>query len=209
MELLEPYQLIKGDTAQKRGSKMASRRKKDLALWNALKQGSKNAHAEIYAQYFVVLFRYGIKIYNNENVVKDCIHDLFLKIWNRRDTISKTDNIKYYLFASLKNMLMDRLGKSARTTSLEGLFLNNEMFISTRSPEDKVISLQTTNEHKAMVLKALEALTQRQKQAIELKYFGEHSNAEIAEKMSISVEAVYNNIYKALIALRKLIPARA
>jgi DNA-directed RNA polymerase specialized sigma24 family protein len=46
-------------------------------------------------------------------------------------------------------------------------------------------------------------LTKRQRQAVHLKFFENLKNEEIAERMSIGTEAVYNLISKSLVVLRK------
>jgi DNA-directed RNA polymerase specialized sigma24 family protein len=48
------------------------------------------------------LFAYGIQIVKDRAVVEDCIHDLFIELWNRKAFLSSTDSIKLYVFKSLK-----------------------------------------------------------------------------------------------------------
>ncbi|HOA39566.1 MAG TPA: sigma factor-like helix-turn-helix DNA-binding protein, partial [Flavihumibacter sp.] len=50
---------------------------------------------------------------------------------------------------------------------------------------------------------AIDKLTKRQKQAISLRYFDNHSYTDIAAIMAISVDAVYNLVSKALDSIQK------
>jgi len=69
---------------------------------------------------------------------------------------------------------------------------------SALSPEQQLIDDQLTHEQQDSIHKALEKLTVRQKEAIILKFYKNMPSDEIASAMSISVEAVYNTVYKAL-----------
>lgn len=136
---------------------------------------------------------------NNEAQVKDCIQDLFVKLWMRRSTIGVTDNIKYYLLASLKHLLINTGMQQARTPvdSID---------------EPGVFTLQFTTQTggerpgqpDARLLAALNQLTGRQKEVLYLRYFEEMSYEQIAELMDISVKGIYKLNYRALDALKEL-----
>lgn len=137
---------------------------------------------------------------DDEELVKDAIQDLFVKLWLRRSTIGVTDNIKYYLLASLKHLLINAGVQQARTT-LESI------------DEPGVFTLQFTtqaggerpDQPDARLLAALNELTGRQKEVLYLRYFEEMSYEQIAELMDISVKGIYKLNYRALDALKELL----
>jgi len=171
-------------------------------LWNDFRQGSESAYALIYQQYFFLLYGYGLKICSDKEVVKDCIQDLFVYIWKNKERLKETNSIKYYLFTSLKRRLIDNFSAQSRFDQIEDL---NEVksLGSTSSEESQIIAAQGSEEQKQRVLKALDKLTGRQKEAVVLKFYDNLPNDDIAAKMNISVEGVYNLVSKALNRCRK------
>ncbi|QHT66543.1 sigma-70 family RNA polymerase sigma factor [Rhodocytophaga rosea] len=167
----------------------------ELILWRDFKNGDMAAYATIYKKYFLVLYQYGKKISNDPEVVKDTIQDLFIKLWNNRENLKETTSIKYYLLTSLKRKLIDSLRSpqarfEAHTESLEqDLFVIGE-------PEEEILS------KKEDVLKALNRLSTHQQKLVQLKFYKNLSNHEIAQEMGITIQSVYNSVFKTLKSLR-------
>ena len=79
--------------------------KLDVQLWMEIKKGDLKALGHLYDLYINVLFSYGIKHSKDKEHVMDCIHDLFLDLYKYKEKLTCTDNVKYYLFASLKRKI--------------------------------------------------------------------------------------------------------
>ena len=77
----------------------------DFDIWNSFLKGEEDAFDKIYSFYYKNLYEYGMRKYNNEIIVQDAIQNLFVRLWANRKGLSKTTNIKYYLFSSLKNQM--------------------------------------------------------------------------------------------------------
>ena len=71
------------------------------------------------------------------------------------------------------------------------------------SIEIKIIAEQLYQQQKRHISKAIESLSQRQREAVYLKFYANLSYPEIACKMSISTDAIYNLISKALSNMQK------
>lgn len=168
----------------------------DEKLWLDFKGGCRAAFALIYKNHFFSLYQYGIHRGYAQETVKDCIQDLFVELWKYRENLKNTDAIAYYLLKSLRY----KLSHHAHTKPIPE---PDDLSINTLSIEDKLIEEQTIFQHKKKVLEALNVLTQRQQQAIQLKFFQNLKNEEIAKCMSISVPAVYNLVSKALVVLKE------
>ena len=54
-------------------------------------------------------FNYGLKLTIDKELLKDCIHDIFVKLYTKKDELGTIDNLRSYLFISLKNKLCDEL----------------------------------------------------------------------------------------------------
>ena len=67
-------------------------------LWQNFLQGDKEALSGIFLNVHDDLFRYGFKLSGNENLVKDAIQDLFLKLWKNRSNLKPVENSSYVDF---------------------------------------------------------------------------------------------------------------
>jgi len=172
----------------------------DQQLWEDFKGGCEYAYALIYQRHFFALYTYGLKVCQEREVVKDCIQELFMHIWKNRERLSATNSIKYYLYKSLKRKLIDNYKFSSKHFVITEFDLVND---AVASEESNIIVAQTSEAQKQRVLLALEKLTDRQKESIVLKFYENLSNEEIGNRMSISVEGVYNLVSKALANFRK------
>src|SRR5690606_14004714 len=79
--------------------------KEEVVLWKAFRGGDEVAFSEIARKYYRSLFGYGIKFSSDREFVKDCIQDLFMELWSKRESIGDTDFVKFYLFKSLRRKI--------------------------------------------------------------------------------------------------------
>lgn len=177
----------------------------DEVIWNTLRNNNKDAFAVIYYRFFNTLLHKGLQISSDKELVKDCIHDLFLEIWINKINLATPISVKSYLIVSLRRKIMRKLKKS-RSIQTEMIRLPQE-FVN--SKEDQIISEQLMHDQKFMIMKAVNSLTKRQKEAIQLKYFSNLKYEEIAGMMSISTDSVYNLVSKAIINLQKGLTKKA
>jgi len=104
----------------------------DYELWESFRDGDDKAFSEIFNRHVQMLFRYGVKFIHDEEMVKDSIQELFVKLYHNRQNLSSTDNIHLYLFRALKNKLIDALYSRRDTISLSSTVLPFEI----ANPED-------------------------------------------------------------------------
>lgn len=171
----------------------------EAKLWQEFKAGDEASFALIYQKFFPCLFNYGSKVCHEPEIVKDCIQDLFVYIWHHRTSLADTDSIKYYLWTALKRRIL-------RVISSSSAYCGDNPFmlpITEEGIEESLIIEEVAQERKEQLLSVMRVLTQRQRQAVSLKFFQNLKNEEIAERMSIGIEAVYNLISKSLTTLRK------
>jgi RNA polymerase sigma factor (sigma-70 family) len=150
------------------------------------------------------LFTYGCYLDFNEDIVKDAIHDVFVKIAVDRNILNDVSNIKFYLFRSLKNRLLDIHKHQKRQISLENIDLFQEMpFNMYVNMEDILIEEEERVQIKREIEQMLDSLTDRQREIIYLRYAQEYEYPEIAELLQISVHGCRKLLSKAIISLRE------
>lgn len=173
--------------------------KSDEVTWDFFKKGDKQAFAALYQRYFQMLFQYGIKMAEDRDLVKDCVHDLFVDIWKNKENLTDPKCVKAYLLSAIQHKLIRQLTR-IRSRQKEITLMTLPGIVPCR--EDQMIEDQTNLEQKYIVNKALRALTKRQQEAIYLKFYGNLSYKEVAAMMSISIDSIYNLISKAIDSLQ-------
>ena len=170
-------------------------------LWKSLKSGETNSFEEIFKTYYRTLFNYGMRLSHDEDEVKDCIQNLFLTIWERREHLGESDSIRNYLLASLRRMIIKRMNVAKNT--FIPIDFDDITFHADLSAEAKLIQEQTSLDSIDIVQNAISKLPHRQKEALFLRFYSDQSFADIATVMNISTRAVYKLIYKALDSLNE------
>ena len=174
-------------------------------VWDNLLKGDEAAFDILYNQYFDDLCRYGGRITGDTNLIEDGIQDLFVEIWKTRNELPVVNSVKYYLFKRLKRKIIRKL-IDKRKAPLTSNMLEEYNFKIVFSPESDLISRQFSTEQQTRLLKALNKLTRRQKEAITLRFFDGFTNKEVAGMLSMNTKSVRNLIYRAMISLKKDIP---
>lgn len=175
----------------------------DAALWDDFLGGSKLAYAYLYQKYAPILYNYGYKIAQNRELTEDCLQDLFLTILETRERLGRTDSIKFYLMRALRREIVRKLTNEQRFDhELDTLNFTIEFYY-----EPTWLDRQISTEQSTLLLRELNNLPARQKEALFLKFFDDLSYEEIAGVMGIEQTSVYKIVYKGIASLQKRIPA--
>ncbi|PUZ26783.1 RNA polymerase sigma factor, sigma-70 family [Chitinophaga costaii] len=170
----------------------------DKVLWSKLMEGDRDALAFIYKTCFGSLFRFGMKISPDENLVQDCIHDIFVTLWLSRERLSPTDNIKYYLLASLKRKIT---GEQQRLS--DRLRNANTDLLQAHSPEEVLIGEEANQELRQKLNRVLDQLPRRQQEILYLRFYEGLDPQQTANIMGLSLNSTYVLLSKALNYLKK------
>ena len=168
----------------------------EYQLWKEFKSGDAAAYALIYRKYFFILYNYGRKISRDNEMVKDAIQDLFIKVWNNREALNDTTSIKYYLLTSLKRKLLDTLESRVVRLKTDDNVLDFEI----TDMDD--LEEEAFQDQKERVLHAMNKLSAHQQRLLQMKFYKNQSNQEIAEELGITIQSVYNSVFKILRSIR-------
>ncbi|MDJ1480917.1 sigma-70 family RNA polymerase sigma factor [Cytophagaceae bacterium YF14B1] len=172
-------------------------------LWHSFKAGDRAAFASIYRKYVTALLNYGNKITSDRTLVEDSIQDLFFELWESRERIAETTSVKFYLFKALRYKIYHNTN-TKDFSSLESTEYNTELnqnYFSYPSHESQLIGIEVQSLQMENLKTLLEQLPKRQKEAINLRYYHNFSNEEVAQIMGVNYQSACNFIYS---ALRKL-----
>jgi RNA polymerase sigma factor (sigma-70 family) len=199
--------LFKEDAAANRGPLLFTSEEdageKDRKVWNAFRASNREAFDYIFREHTSKLFAYGSKFTKDEDLVLDCIQDLFVGLWNSRQRLSETSNIKFYLLKALRHRLVRTLHKEKRLEAIaaDALYLEETVNFSI----EQVFVLQETEQfRKANLRRAIEGLTKRQREAVYLKFFQGLNNEAIGLMMDLELSSVNTLLSQSIRALRAI-----
>ena len=126
-----------------------------------------------------------------EEVVSDALQDVWLRLWERRETFRNETVFKTYLFRAFHNTLLNRIKRQ----SVEQEFANREM-LSGEPLEDDISSRMIEAEVYQMVNDAFEELSTPCRRVYSASLEGK-SQKEIAAQYDITINTVKKHINNA------------
>jgi len=172
-------------------------------LLQRLQQNDEEALALLMKMYYDDLYNYAARFTKDDGLIKDCIQEVFISLWQRRETVSAILSPKYYFLRAIKNKVLKSLDKSIRKVT-SGHLQEDYDFFHEFSIERVIIEKQISDEKAEKLKKTLSLLSKRQIEIIYLKYYQYLDHGQIAELMNISRQSVYNLLHEAIHKLRSL-----
>lgn len=172
----------------------------DSHIWDEFRRGNDSSFKEIYQIHIGSLMHYGVKFTKDRELVKDCIHDMFVDLYNNRTTLGPTNKIKPYLFTSLKRKLIRTLQSQDKYVLLHTEELP---FFVDYSFEKDIIDKESEQMNKDILQNSLNKLTFRQKEAIYLRFTEGLNYEEISEVLELNYQSARNLIHRAILQLRE------
>lgn len=171
----------------------------DTALWNLMLKGNMKPLEALYRRHYELLLNFGLKYTPDEEFVRDCIQDLFVKICSS-SRLSATDYVRSYLLTSLKNLIFDKLSSLKLTEDI------NELSFDLKVEDASLEVLFKDNDEDLRVskkmLEAYKSLPDNQRMAIYLRYIKGLSYKEVAAVLEINPQSSMNLVSRALTNLR-------
>lgn len=155
----------------------------------------------IYTQYIDDLFIYATYLGFNKDFIMDAIHDVFCKLAIEESWLEEVDNVKFYLFASLKNRLRDICKITYEHISID---IHEPIpFDIHVNIETNLINIEEQESIKNQIKEILNTLTSRQREIIYLRYVQEYDYPQISQLLGISIPGCRKLVSKAMQSLKK------
>jgi RNA polymerase sigma factor (sigma-70 family) len=171
----------------------------DYLLWKRIKAGETQAYHDLYMQYADILFSFGNIYTKDQDFIKDCIHDLFFDLYKYRKNLSDNDHIRNYLFKSLKRKIQSTPSGKLKLVYIQSVQEENEKNPSDTDTEDT----EYQEENIANIRKAMNKLSERQQEVLNLRFQIGLPYTEIAKILDISVESVRTLVYRSVKTIRE------
>lgn len=172
----------------------------DHELWALFIKGDKSAFKSLHSRYYASLFYYGSKMDQDESFLEDTLQDLFLKLWQKRQTLSHVQHVRSYIFKTYSHLLIDALKKEQKTSevSLDEIELRDENL----NIEDTLVFQQHASDQRHQLRAAFKKLSKRQQEVLYLFYVKGFNYKKIEETLSIRYQTIRNCMHSAIKTLR-------
>ncbi|MBW8332198.1 MAG: sigma-70 family RNA polymerase sigma factor [Prolixibacteraceae bacterium] len=172
-------------------------------IWSRFLKGDNQVLSLIYLQHSNALFDYGCRFAVDKHMVKDCIQEVFCSLIRTRSNLGETDNIRLYLLKSLKRKIIREL---KNVNSQSSLITEQDFPFDLRWSENMDDQLYDLDEEKKHLLsEAMQSLTERQKEAIYLRFNRGLEYEEISFLLNLNYQSSRALIHRAIEKLREII----
>lgn len=169
----------------------------DWELCKRYNEGDSGAKEEVFLMFYKTLVWYAYRYIRDKSVAEDLVMDVFLKIYRMKRQFASLDNIKCYLYVSVRNRCNDYLkDESISAKSIkESVYFIDEVEL----PKDKhMIHAETI---KAVYIE-IDKLPTQCRRVVKMRLIDQYSVDEISQELNISVKTVYNQIHLGIKSLR-------
>ncbi|MPR34840.1 RNA polymerase sigma factor [Salmonirosea aquatica] len=170
-----------------------------VILWQRSVAGDKEAFCQLVEAHYKVLFNYGATFTSDRELIKDTLQDLFIHLWEKRETL-RIQYLTVYLLRSIRNNLF----QSFRGNPFGPVAIDQEIHdrADEFTIENALIFQEAVSEKNQKISKAIATLPRRQKEVIFLKFYQGLDNEQIADLMQVNRQSVANLLHKAILHLR-------
>lgn len=159
--------------------------------------GSQNAFEQIYKIYHKGLYHNLRKLIGNDEIAKEILQDVFLKIWEKRVEINPDKSFGAYLFRIGQNMAMDFYRREKRSKML----LKSLTLLITEVIEQPLENEISVDEEEILRLAIAKLPPQRRRIFVLCKLDGK-SYQEVSQLLGISVSTISDHLVKAFKAVK-------
>tara|TARA_R110000868_G_scaffold259361_5_gene517265 strand:- start:20128 stop:20733 length:606 start_codon:yes stop_codon:yes gene_type:complete len=170
-----------------------------------IRSGNKQAFEDLFFEYHNSLIRFANTITKSRELARDCVQDVFLKIWRNREEWEIQYSLKAYLYQSVRNQALNLLEKQKARYRLKENYKKETQSLHENTEGNKV-SYEHLDEKEIRQLKRIwelvEEMPERRRLAFDLNRRHGLSYKEISKVLNISRKTVENHIGQAVKFIR-------
>ena len=160
-------------------------------------QADEQAFTTLFHLYKNKLYGYLFRLTESEMLSEDIVQDVFLKLWNDRQSLYSIDNFGSYLFRMSKNQVINHFKRMAHETLIMAEIYGQNSFGHNETQD--IIALKDVEK---ILNEILDKLPAQQKIVYHLSREEGRTHDEIANLLKISPNTVKNHIAQAMLKIR-------
>lgn len=167
--------------------------------WDESRQGNVAAFGQIHYELYPAIYHYILKMMRDEDICQDILQDLFIKLWERKESLGPIYNLRVYFFKAARSIAINYIKRDKGHISLTEEFEDTDIVFS---QEEIIVNGENNQEVNRLLFMAINALPKRQREMIFLRYFDEWNYDQIAEITGINYQSVVNHVHRGITQLR-------
>jgi RNA polymerase sigma-70 factor (ECF subfamily) len=182
----------------------------DETLVARMAGGDQGALSSLYDRYRAVVFSFARRVLGDRAEAEEVLTDVFLQAWRGAAGFDRSrGSVAGWLITLCRSRAIDRLrARGRREATLEALAREGAAGAAAGAPGDPEAArgpgeAAEITARRRRIAAALEGLSQPQRRAIELAYYGGLSQSEIAARLGEPLGTVKTRIQQGLMALRE------
>lgn len=173
----------------------------DQELLHAIKNGNREAFTHLYHRYSIRLYENLLPLVKSPAIAEEIIQDLFVKVWEKRDSIQIEGSMVNYLYRIGENLVYDFFRHAAQDRKLKeqlAYYLNTDGLSTDLDP----------GQREELLARAIEQLPPQRQRIFRLCKLEGKSYQEVSQQLGVSVATINDHIVKATKAIQKNISAK-
>ena len=163
----------------------------DEALVAAVAQGDKRALQVLFGRHNVRVYRFVLRILNDEAAAEDMVSEVFFDVWRQAERFERRSQVSTWLLAIARNKALSVL----RRRSTEELDEEVAEFIEDPSDNPEV-SMQK-KQQSSVLRDCLTQLSPAHREIVDLVYYHEKTVEEVAEIVGVPTSTVKTRMFYA------------
>jgi RNA polymerase sigma-70 factor (ECF subfamily) len=172
------------------------------ALLHRIIEGDTHSFDQLFMEMYAPVFLLISRLTGDDESSRDIVSDVFLQLWEKRQSLVHVKDVKAYLYVSARNRALNHLRRIKLTEQYEqNASRENEI----QSVSDSFLQTLFGTEMIRVLYAAVRELPVECKKVMELTLDGQNTN-EIAAQLNISASAVSHQKKRAVRLLREKLP---
>ena len=142
------------------------------------------------------LYRFALRFLQDEDEAKDIVQEVFLKIWNKKETMHEYQNMEAWCMTMTRNLCLDKIKSKQYQASRMKVAV--DIKLEDQSPYEQVAINDTMQQVESLIVH----LPEKQRMVFELRDIGGHTYQEICEMTELDMNQVKVNLFRARKYLR-------
>jgi RNA polymerase sigma-70 factor (family 1) len=167
-------------------------------LIERLKNGDESAYSYLFDQYYAPLTSFAFRFTRSYEISKDVVQNLFIRLYQNRDTLTIQTDIKSYLYKAVYNGSLNELKKETLREEHHLYYVSERETTHCDQARE-----ETEKEHK--IYQAIQQLSPRCRKIFLMSRIDGKKNHEIAAELGLSIRTIETQVSLALKSIRKTV----
>jgi RNA polymerase sigma-70 factor (ECF subfamily) len=166
-------------------------------LYQRLKEGDERAFNDLFQKYYSSMCHFARQFLNDSEMAEETVQDMFVRIWEKRESLNIETSVKHYLFRSVRNHCLNQIQHQKIRQQYASLV--KETAHQDINPDQYYIEVDLLKR----IEKSIDSLPAKRQEIFRLSREQGLKYKEIAEELNISIKTVEAQMGLALKHLRE------